>query len=94
MKPNYREIALAYVRAHPGASGFLVWMELKRHSRSAKWFGHRSMLADLFGPSFGTTYVALMSLEREGAIWSTWRPRGRGRGNHMSMLYYPTRSSA
>lgn len=72
MKPNYRDIALEFIRRNPGATGAQIWMELQRNSRSARWFGPDSFWTALLGPSSGTTYVILAQLETDGIIRSHW----------------------
>ncbi|SRR5260221_7294807 len=69
-KPDYRTIALKFIRANPEATGFMIWEELRDHSRVTKWFGQNSFLSALFGPTSTMTYDLLDKLETSGLIRS------------------------
>lgn len=76
---------LDIIRANPGATGNVVYGELLKRSRVARWFGEDSFIAALFGPSFGRIFVALWGLEKNGYLRSEWgtAPRpGSARPRH------------
>lgn len=90
MKPNYRDIAIEFIRQHPGATGLQITEELERNSRSARWFGPKSLLTALFGPSAGMTYAILERLEEEGLIRSQEGQATAERGWRYPLHFYPT----
>jgi len=87
-RPDYRAIALEYIRANPGVTAFRIKGELYNHSRAVKWFGNDSFLANLFGPSSGTTYALLMKLETSGIVRSEWGFATAARGWRRSRRYW------
>jgi DNA-binding PadR family transcriptional regulator len=88
MKPDYRAIALEFIREYPGATGYDIWRELHRRSRAAQWFGAETFWAELFGPGPGTTYPILWTLEGEGLVTSHWGVGTMRRGWHRPRHYY------
>jgi hypothetical protein len=83
---NIKEQVLEIIRAKPGLTGEEVHRELAQRSwavlRVGKWV--------LFGPTYGSMYVALEELVREGFIY---RNRGEAiseeRGARGPLRFYP-----
>ena len=87
MKPNYRDIALEFIRQNPGATGLQISDELERYFRSASpgWF-HR-----IFGrPTIGTTYALLDRFEEEGLVRSEEGRPTAERGWRKPLHFYVT----
>lgn len=89
---NRKEKLLEIIRANPGLTGDEVRRELAQRSwaalRLGKWV--------VFGPTYGSTYVALEELAREGLINIT---RGEAtseerKGRRRPLRFYPRPSHA
>lgn len=64
----FKKKVFEFVQEHPGSTGLDIQQSFLRETRLTKWFGEGSVIACLFGPSFGSIYVALWELEDEGMI--------------------------
>lgn len=59
---------LQIIRQNPGASGVDIHTKLVARSWVGRRFGADSLIAALFGPSFGGMWIHLANLEQRGAI--------------------------
>lgn len=86
---NLRDRVEDIIAASPGISGYDLYGALVRQSRSARWFGERSMLTVLLGPSLVGMYNALSELEGDGRIRSIEGAPMPERGNRPRTFYFP-----